>query len=106
LGRYRTTDNGAPVDAADIYSLDGTEVAFADALELVDFLANSNAAHHCYARNLLSYLNGRLADSSDAGVLDVVATRSNTEDLSTKDVIRSLVQSDSFLTRLRVEGQP
>ena len=103
LGRYRTQDGGLEVDASDVYTLDGSEVAFADALELVDLLANSEAAHQCYARNLLSYLNGRLADASDAATLDAVASRSNAENLSTKGVIRSLVQSESFLTRLVVE---
>jgi hypothetical protein len=103
LGRYRTTDSGLEVDAADTIRLDGAEVSFADAMEFIDLLADSDAAHHCYARHLLSYLNGRLADSSDAATLDAVMARSKAEDLSTKDMIRSLVQSESFLTRLAME---
>src|SRR4029453_4967931 len=98
LGRYRTTDSGLEVDASDTIRLDGGEVSFAGAMEFIDLLANSDAAHHCYARHLLSYLNGPLADSSDAATLDAVMARSKAEDLSTKDMIRSLVQSESFLT--------
>jgi hypothetical protein len=103
LGRYRTTDSGLEIDASDTFRLDGGEVEFSDAMEFVDLLANSDAAHHCYARNLLSYLNGRLADASDAATLDAVLAQSKAEDLSTKDLIRSLVQSESFLTRLALE---
>jgi len=103
LGRYRTTDSGLEVDASDTIQLDGAEVKFSDAMEFIDLLANSDAAHHCYARNLLSYLNGRLADASDAATLEAVMARSKAEDLSTKDLIRSLVQSESFLTRLAQE---
>jgi hypothetical protein len=103
LGRYRTTDSGLEVDASDVFQLDGEEVEFSDALEFVELLANSQAAHHCYTRHLLSYLNGHLADSSDADTLAALAARSKGEDLSTKDLIRGLVQSESFLTRLAAE---
>jgi hypothetical protein len=104
LGRYRTHDGDVAVDASDVFTLDGAKVAFTDALELVELLAGSEAAHHCYARNLLSYLNGRLADASDGATLEAIAARSIAEDLSTKDVIRSLVQRESFLTRLALEA--
>jgi hypothetical protein len=103
LGRYRTSDSGLEIDASDTIQLDGAEVKFSDAMEFIDLVANSDAAHHCYARNLLSYLNGRLADASDAATLDAVMAQSKAEDLSTKDLIRSLVQSESFLTRLAME---
>jgi len=103
LGRYRATDGGLEINTADTMQLDGAEVTFADAMEFIDLLANSDAAQHCYARHLLSYLNGRLADSSDAATLDAALAQSKAEDLSTKDLIRSLVQSESFLTRLAQE---
>lgn len=99
LGKYRTTDNGLDVDASGTYDLDGADVTFANALELVDLLANSPDAHRCYASHWLSYLNGSLPDAGDDAVLDELGTRSNSEDLSVQDVIRSLVQSNSFLTR-------
>jgi hypothetical protein len=103
LGRYRTTDSGLEINASDTIQLDGAEVTFSDAMEFIDLLANSDAAQHCYARQLLSYLNGRLADSSDAATLDAVLAQSKGNDLSTRDLIRSLVQSESFLTRLAME---
>jgi len=103
LGRHRTTDNGLDVDASGTYELDDTDVTFSNALELVDLLANSPEAHRCYASHWLSYLNGSLVGSGDDAVLDELGARSNSEDLSLQDVIRSLVQSNSFLTRAAVE---
>jgi hypothetical protein len=103
MGRYRTTDNGAPVDASGTYPLDGVDVSFSNALELVQLLAASTAAHRCYAEHWLSYLYGRLAHPSDATVLDELAARSKAEEMSAKDLIRGLVQSESFLTREAVE---
>ncbi|HEU5077186.1 MAG TPA: DUF1592 domain-containing protein [Polyangiaceae bacterium] len=103
LGRYRTTDNGLDVDASGTYELDGADVAFSNAVELVELMANSSEAHRCYASHWLAYLNGSTVDSSDAAVLDDLAARSNSEDLSAQDLIRSLVQSNSFLTRSAVQ---
>lgn len=99
VGRYRATDNGFTVDASGTYPLDGTQQAFSDALELVQLLADSTGAHRCYASSWLSYLYGRLASRSDAVLLDELAARSKAEDLSTRETILSLVQSESFRTR-------
>lgn len=99
IGRYRTTDNGLNVDASGTYDLDGADVTFTNALELVDLLANSADAHRCYATHWLAYLNGSEVDSSADAVLDNLATLSNSEDISVQDLIRNLVQSSSFLTR-------
>jgi hypothetical protein len=103
LGRYRMTDNGVPVDASGTYHLDGTDVTFLNALELVELLASSTAAHRCYADHWLAYLYGRPTHRSDAAVLDDLAARSLAQEMSTKDLIRSLVQTESFLTRPAVE---
>jgi len=103
IGRYRTTDNGIAIDASGTYELDGAEVAFANAQELAELLANSEAAHRCYASHWLSYLDGRLTDAGDDAILDEVASVSKNENLSFQDVIRRLVQSEAFLTRPVVE---
>lgn len=103
LGRFRETDNGITVDASGTYQLDGESVAFADGLELSDMLASSPTAHRCYASHWLSYLNGRPTDSRDDAVLDELAARSSAENLSIQNVVRSLVESDTFLTRVPVE---
>jgi hypothetical protein len=103
VGKYRTTDGGLNVDASGTYALDGQDQSFQDGLELVELLAGSQAAHRCYARHWLYYLAGRLPDAGDAATLDELAAASGAQDLSTKDLVRALVQSDSFLTRAAAE---
>jgi hypothetical protein len=103
LGRYRTTDGGLTVDASGAYALDGQERTFQNGLELVELLAGSQQVHRCYARQWLYYLAGRLPDAGDAATLDALAAQSNTQNISTKDLVRALVQSDSFLTRAAAE---
>lgn len=99
VGRYRSTDNGLPVDASGLYAIDEFEAEFSNANDLAQQLGESDLAHRCYAEHWLSYLYGRLAQRSDDSLLDEVATQSKSENLSAKDVIRALVQSESFLTR-------
>jgi hypothetical protein len=103
VGKYRTTDGGLNVDATGTYVLDGQERSFQGALELVELIAGSQAAHRCYARHWLYYLSGRLPDAGDAATLDQLAMRASAENISTKDLVRALVQSDSFLTRAAAE---
>jgi hypothetical protein len=103
LGRYRTTDNGVTVDSTGTYTLDGKAQTFSNALDLVQLMSDSVAAHRCYASHWLSYLYGRPVTSSDDAVLDDLAARSRISDMSTQDVIRSLVQGESFLTRSAAE---
>jgi hypothetical protein len=103
LGRYRATDNNVTVDASGTYELAGAELTFANALELVQLLATTDAASRCYASQWLSYLHGRAVDSRDTAVLDDLSTRSKAQEISAKDLIRSLVQTESFLSRLAME---
>lgn len=103
IGRYRTTDNGQTVDASGTYELDDTDVSFSNALELADLLANSADAHRCYATHWLSYLNGSEVDSSADTLLDELGTLSKSQDISVQELIRSLVQSNAFLTRSIVQ---
>ena len=99
VGRYRSSDNGLPVDASGTYSVNGYETQFSTADELTQELAESDLAHQCYAEHWLSYLYGRLAVNSDEPLLHELAARSKSENLSAKDIVRALVQSESFLTR-------
>jgi hypothetical protein len=103
VGKYRTTDGGLNVDATGTYGLDGQERSFQNALELVELIAGSQAAHRCYARHWLYYLSGRLPDAGDAATLDQLAVQASAQDISTRDLVRALVQSDSFLTRAAVQ---
>ena len=99
VGRFRSSDNGLPVNAADIYQNNGFEAQFSNAHELAVQLGESDLAHQCYAEHWLSYLYGRLAHGSDDALLGGLAAKSKSQNLSAKAVIRALVQSESFLTR-------
>jgi hypothetical protein len=102
LGRFRTMDNGQPVDARASYTLDGQEVAFDGATGLIKAIAESRQAHDCYTRRWAEYLYGReldLANAADAGLVDQAGLRSKAN-MSVKDLVLNLVATDAFVTRL------
>lgn len=57
LGRFRTTDNQRPIDAAGSYfARSGAEVKFNSARDLAAFLADSDEVHEAFVEKLFYYL--------------------------------------------------
>src|SRR6185295_7126926 len=59
VGQARQDEDGEPLDTTGSIELDGTEVAFKDASELVQAVAGSQAAQSCYAGKWLEFAYGR-----------------------------------------------
>lgn len=100
VGKYRTTDRGLPVDASATYTLDGLTQTFQNGVELSHFLAESKQMHKCYAQNMLQYLHGRPHATEDQAIIDYYARLSRAGMISVQDLLRDIVTSDTFLTRL------
>jgi Protein of unknown function (DUF1592)/Protein of unknown function (DUF1588)/Protein of unknown function (DUF1595)/Protein of unknown function (DUF1587)/Protein of unknown function (DUF1585) len=99
LGRYRTMDNGHPVNSADTYPFPDGPKSYEDAIGFSRALAESKDAHHCYARNWLSYLEARTLRDEDSALVDWLAGQSS-GGLSVKGLVLAVVTHDSFLSRL------
>lgn len=99
LGRWRDTDNGLPVDARDTYSFDGTRRSYDGALELSTAMAEERMAHDCYAQHWVEFLHGRKLGPEDDAMIRRVGRQSNRDGLPVTDVLRLLVESESFKTR-------
>jgi hypothetical protein len=100
IGRFRTTDRGKPVNAADSYTLDGQLRSFQSGVELSHMLAESQQAHGCYLKNMLTYLHGRQLAAEEQPVVDSYTGLSTSGTVSLRDLVLTIVTSDSFLTRL------
>jgi hypothetical protein len=95
VGRIRERENGVEVDTTGSISLDGADVDFAGAGELVEALADSDEARDCYTGRWLEFAYGRaLAD----GDLDLRA-RLAEEPRSVQDIVTTLTTSPEFLSR-------
>jgi hypothetical protein len=100
IGKYRTTDVGQPVDAADSYVLDGQRRSFDDGVALSQLLADAKETHGCYVQNMMSYLHGRPIAAADQTMVDYYARLSRAGMVNLHDLELALVTSDAFLNRL------
>lgn len=100
IGRYRTMDYGKPVDAADSYRLDGEMKSFNGGVELSHALAEAKETHHCYVKNMLTYMHGRPVLSEEEAIIDYYARLSRAGKLTLRDMELAIVTSEAFLNRL------
>ena len=99
LGRYRTEDNGAPVDSSGVLP---TGEAFDGPAELGRLLAGDPRFAHCTAEQLMTYALGRGPISSDSHWYEAIVERS--ESGGFREIVRAVVLSRPFRMR-RGEGE-
>ncbi|XYH99890.1 DUF1592 domain-containing protein [Sorangium sp. So ce1128] len=100
IGKYRTTDQGKPVNAGDSYTLDGQLESFSNGVELSHLLADAKETHACYLQNMMSYLHGRKLAAEEQPLVDYYARLSRDGMVSLHDLELAIVSSDEFLNRL------
>ncbi|HYP88069.1 MAG TPA: DUF1592 domain-containing protein [Polyangiaceae bacterium] len=100
IGKYRTLDHGKPVNAADVYRLDGELKSFSNGVELSRALAEAQQLHSCYVQNMMTYLHGRPLAPDEQPTVDYYAQLSRAGVASLRDLELSIVTADSFLNRL------
>ena len=100
VGRYRTTDNGKPVDTTGSYPFsDGTR-NFKDSAELMQEIANGPQAHQCWSKKLASYALERDIVDSERPTIEALGAVSQASGGSLKQVMLALVQSQAFRTHV------
>lgn len=100
IGRYRTEDNGYPVDASSTYEFpDGRSLTFDNAVELSHLLAAEPDPHACYIGNLLEYFYGSEIDESRFALVSQMTDLSVGMGASVREIVASIVTSDSFRFR-------
>ncbi|MDX2022985.1 MAG: DUF1592 domain-containing protein [Deltaproteobacteria bacterium] len=102
-GRWRTMDNGKPVDASGIISaLDSGEPTFNNGLELAKLLANTPEVNECVASSLLRYGLGRMDTEGEAKSL--LGTLQGDE-LNVREALIKVAASRGFAFRLLSQGE-
>jgi hypothetical protein len=97
-GAYRTTDNGAPVDASATALIDGERVSVRNSVELAEVLAESRDAHECFVSHLVEYAFGRAHGAPDQGLIDSL-TDASMNGTSILELLVRIAESPAFMTR-------
>ncbi len=96
-GRYRTHENGFPINDAAVLSLDGKQFAFKGPGELAAFVAKDPRSSECVAAYLSSYAFG--LDHHDTPCLSSSATKALVEGGSIVEYFVALAGTSHFLER-------
>ncbi len=98
IGRWRSHDNGRPVDASGSLTLAGGErIAFADGVDFARQLAASRRARDCYVLHWTRYALGKRLDAAAPG-LDALQAGFRADD-SIEELLVSIAGSDLFRRR-------
>jgi hypothetical protein len=100
IGAYRTTEEGAPVDAASSYAFDDVNpVPFAGAVALGAVLAAEPLAQACFAKQWLRYALHRQEVSADEASLDTATSVFRSQGGSIPELWVALATSRTFRYR-------
>lgn len=101
VGRYRSLENGKPVDASGTMLVGGAQVEgpFVGAIALGKKLAASPALMTCAARQWLRYALGRLEAQADGCSLQAALSLFNASHSDLRQLLTGLAQSDAFRYR-------
>jgi hypothetical protein len=99
LGRYRTTDNGQPVDASGSLTLSYGFVSFNNATELVSGLAKDEQVQDCVATQWTRYFLRRKEEPGDMASLMQAQSTFRSSALDMRELLVAIATSDSFAKR-------
>jgi Protein of unknown function (DUF1592)/Protein of unknown function (DUF1588)/Protein of unknown function (DUF1595)/Protein of unknown function (DUF1585)/Protein of unknown function (DUF1587) len=105
IGRYRTMDNGQPVDATGAVRLDGVEQPFSNALDLARLLATSEQVRGCFAKQWFRFAMGRKETDADAPSLSAVASAFGAHQFDVRELAPAIASSRSFRLRSLAAGE-
>lgn len=100
VGRYRTTENGKPIDTAGaLVSAGDAEGAFTDAVEMSALLASSKTVASCFQHQLYRFASGRSGVAEEATFARFLQGRLSARDGTVLELLVDYAKSDSFVLR-------
>jgi hypothetical protein len=105
IGKYRTTDNGQPVDATGSITVDGQKQTFNDAVGLISILAKSPEVRSCFAGEWSRYALSRLDTPADAASLQATAAAFAGDAATIQDLMVAVATMRSFRYRSPSAGE-
>ncbi len=101
VGKFRMTDNNAPVDSSGTVSnLDGMDETFASALELTGFLAKSPQVAECLMRQFFRFGLSKKEGDSDEQTLSEIFSGFGSTGFDVREMLVSLLNSEIVTHRM------
>jgi hypothetical protein len=97
IGRFRTADNGLPIDSSGQITLTNGPIAFDNAPQLVAALAKTPEAQICMTQRWLEYAIGRLLTDQDSAAVADAHRWFWASGFNLQELIAGVTQTDLFL---------
>jgi hypothetical protein len=105
LGRWRTADQGLPIDASGtIISTDDINGDFVGGVALAQKLAMSAEARGCFVREWFRFANGRSEIPADQCTLQSLNDQFDAEGHDMRQLLTNIAMSDAFRYKLTQGG--
>ncbi len=99
-GRYRTTENGKPIDpSGELVGAGEVSGPFGDAVGLAQRLARSSDVGRCFARHVYRFASGRSGGDAERTFVDFARARQGVGPTRVAGLLVDYVASDTFLYR-------
>jgi hypothetical protein len=99
VGRYRTTENGMPVDSSG--TIRGQDFKFNGVRELVDYLNKSPEVRQCMVRFMAYSAYGAAAWNDDGCTYDAISKEAEASSWSIRSVLTAITRAPHFTTRVQ-----
>lgn len=99
VGRYRTTEDGEPIDASGVLTESDVDGEFVGLAELAAKLAASDDVRRCYVKQWFRYAHGRGEFGDDACTIDGLVASFAATGGTIEELLVALTQTDAFLYR-------
>jgi Protein of unknown function (DUF1592)/Protein of unknown function (DUF1588)/Protein of unknown function (DUF1595)/Protein of unknown function (DUF1587)/Protein of unknown function (DUF1585) len=99
-GRYRTMENGQPVDASGVI-LGTPDVTFNGLGELNDYLSTNDNVRECMVRFMSYYSYGATGWADDGCTIDAINNEAKTSNWSIRSVLTAITHAPHFTTRVQ-----
>jgi hypothetical protein len=103
FGRYRTNDNGLPIDTSvTIYSdPEGKDDSLAGLSDLSQYLASSDDVQRCMQRYWTYYAYGSSSWKQDACTYDAIYKEAQGGNFALKSVLKAIIHAQNFTSRVQ-----
>jgi hypothetical protein len=98
IGKYRTTENGADVDASGRVNASDVDEEYTGGVELAALLARSNQARDCLPTQWLRYATAREEEDEDTCSLVSVRQAFEASGGDMRELMVALTQTDAFMS--------
>jgi hypothetical protein len=106
VGKWQDTDNGIAIDSSGVLAKTDAAGPFADAIELLQRIAESDDAKACFAGHWLAQAYRRPAEPGDACALERVSQALAESDGNLVELMVAVATSDNLRYRLKSELTP